>query len=202
MFSEKIPIMKRIKESINPTPVRQRMSEALFKLKVQLRRLERTSYNMQQRDLALYGKCVMAQQSKNSQLAGMYAGECAEIRKMAKVVLHSQLALEQVTLRLETVQQFGDMAQAILPVAGVVRTIKQQLEGVLPEISMELAQVNESLEYMVIETGSATEQAFPLGVTSDESQRILDEANLVAEQKIKERFPDLPAIPSSPEARA
>ncbi len=200
MFKENRSIVGRVKEAFHPTPIRKRIMEALFKLKMQLSRLDRTAQRMQQRDAGLYGKCVTAVQQKNAQLASMYAGECAEIRKMAKVVLQSQLALEQVALRLETVLHYGDVAQAMRPVASVVRAIRAQLEGVLPDVSMELASVNESLEYVVMEVGEATEQSFDISVSGDDAQRILNEANVVAEQKMRERFPDLPPVPTQ-EAR-
>ena len=196
MFRERPTLLKRLKEAVRPTPLRQRVNECLFKLKVQQRKLESKAYHMQQRDQALYGKCVLALQGKNSQLASMYANECAELRKMAKVVLHSQLALEQVTLRLETVREFGNIAYTMAPVANVVRLIKSQLEGVMPEVSLELSEVNETLEGVVVEVGDATEASFDLSASSEESQRILQEANTVAEQKMKERFPELPPIPT------
>lgn len=200
MFKENRSIAARVREAFHPTPIRKRVMEALFKLKIQLSRLDRTAQRMQQRDAGLHAKCVTAVQQKNTQLASMYASECAEIRKMAKVVLQSQLALEQVALRLETVLHYGDVAQAMRPVANVVRTIKTQLEGVLPDVSLELSSVNESLEYLVLEVGEATEQSFDMSVTSDDGQKILSEANVVAEQKMRERFPDLPAVPTQ-EAR-
>jgi len=196
MFREKTSWTNRIRESFRPTPIGQRINQCLFKLKLQQRKLERTSYHMQQRDQALYGKCVLAIQGKNTQLASMYANECAELRKMAKVVLHSELALEQVTLRLETVHEFGNMAATMAPVATVVRTLKTQLEGVMPEVSLELAEVNDTLEGLSIEVGEATETSFDVSASSGESQQILQEANTVAEQKMKERFPELPAIPT------
>ena len=197
MFRERTSLSKRIKEAVHPTPMKRRITECLFKLKLQTRKLERTSYHMQQRDQALYGKGVLALQSKNNELASMYANECAELRKMAKVVLHSQLALEQVTLRLETVNEFGQVAYTMLPFAIVVRTLKSQLEGVMPEVSMELAQVNETLEGLATEVGEATDTTFEMSASTEESQKILSEANFVAEQKMKERFPELPPIPTS-----
>lgn len=200
MFKENRSMFGKVKEAFHPTPIRRRITEALFKLKIQLSRLDRTVQKMQQRDAALHSKCVAAVQQKNTQLASMYASECAEIRKMAKVVLHSQLALEQVAMRLETVLNYGDVADTMRPVAGVVRTIKTQLEGVLPEVSMELASVNESLEYLVLQVGDATEQSFDLTITGEDAQKILGEANVVAEQKMRERFPELPAVPTQ-EAR-
>ncbi len=196
MFKERTPWSKRLKEAVHPTPMKQRISGCLFKLKVQQRKLERSSYHMQQRDQALYGKCVLAVQGKNTELASIYANECAEIRKMAKVVLHSELALEQVTLRLEAVNEFGALAYAMLPVASVVKALKSQLEGVMPEVSQELSAVNETLEELNDQVGETTETTFDLSSSSGESQKILQEANLVAEQKMKERFPELPPIPT------
>lgn len=196
MFREKTSWTKRIKEAVSPTPMKQRVNECLFKLKVQQRKLERTSYHMQQRDQALYGKCVLAIQGKSTQQASMYANECAELRKMAKVVLHSELALEQVTLRLEAVNEFGTLAATMMPVANVVRTLKTQLEGVMPEVSLELAEVNDTLEGLAVEVGEATETSFDTTTPTAESQHILQEANIVAEQKMKERFPELPPLPA------
>jgi division protein CdvB (Snf7/Vps24/ESCRT-III family) len=196
MFRERTSWTNKIKEAVRPTPMRQRISTCLFKLKVQQRKLERTAFHMQQRDQALYGKCVLAVQGKNTELASMYANECAELRKLAKVVLHSELALEQVTLRLETVHEFGDLAATMAPVANVVRTLKSQLEGVMPEVSMELSEVNETLEGLAVEVGETTETSFDVMSSSEESQHILKEANIVAEQKMKERFPELPPIPT------
>lgn len=200
MFKERTSLGKRIREAVRPTPMKQRVNECLFKLKVQERKLERSSYHMQQRDQALYGKCVLAIQGKNTELASIYANECAELRKMAKVVLHSELALEQVTLRLENVRDFGELASTMAPVAHVVGTLKTQLEGVMPEVSLELAEVNDTLEGLAVEVGEASETSFPISSSSGESQHILQEANAVADQQMKERFPELPPIPTQ-EAR-
>jgi division protein CdvB (Snf7/Vps24/ESCRT-III family) len=196
MFKERTPWTRKVREAIHPTPMKQRVNDCLFKLKIQQRKLERTSYHLQQRDQALYGKCVLAAQGKNTQLASMYANECAELRKMAKVVLHSELALEQVTLRLEAVSEFGTLAANMMPVAGVVRTLKTQLHDVMPEVSLELSEVNETLEGLADDVGEATESSFDVTSPTEESQKILSEANLVAEQKMKERFPELPTIPA------
>src|SRR5439155_6264603 len=75
----------------------------------------------------------------------MYANEIAEIRKMAKITLRSELALEQVGLRLETIQEFGDVAATMGPIAGVVAAIKNQVQGVIPQVGYELGEISESL---------------------------------------------------------
>jgi division protein CdvB (Snf7/Vps24/ESCRT-III family) len=188
-------MMGKVKEAFHPTPVRRRIMDAVLSVKMQLSRLDRTAQKMQQRDATLYDKCIMAVQQKNTELATIYASECSEIRKVARIVLHSQIALEQVALRLDLVREFGDVAQTMKPVAAVVRTIKTQLQGILPGVSLELASINESLEDLASQVGDAAEESFATPVSGEDAQKILSEANVVAEQKMRERFPDLPPVP-------
>jgi division protein CdvB (Snf7/Vps24/ESCRT-III family) len=84
----------------------------------------------------------------------------------------------------------------MMPVANVVKVLKSQLEGVMPEVSLELSEVNETLEGLAVEVGETTETSFDTMSSSEEAQHILQEANVVAEQKMKERFPELPPIPA------
>jgi division protein CdvB (Snf7/Vps24/ESCRT-III family) len=60
---------------------------------------------------------------------------------------------------------------------------------------MELASVNESLEDLASQVGDTAEESFTVPVSGEDSQKILSEANVVAEQKMRERFPDLPPVP-------
>ena len=156
---------------------------------------------LQQRDQEMFQRCIGAQISKDFARATMYANECAEIRKMAKVVLSSQLALERVLVRLETIQEFGEVAALMKPVSEVVHSIKGQISGIMPEVSFELSQIGEVLDEIVMEAGEAggSEQSM---APSPEAEVILKEAAAIAEQRMKERFPELPgARPSIGEGR-
>ncbi|MEM3047508.1 MAG: Snf7 family protein, partial [Candidatus Bathyarchaeia archaeon] len=123
-----------------------------------------------------------------------YANECAEVRKMSKILLRAQMALEQVMLRLETVEEFGDVIVVMGPVAGVVHSLKTQLAGVIPEVSYELGEIGEELNKIVVDVGESTGHAWEISSTGEEAQKILDDAAAVSEQRMKERFPDLPTI--------
>ena len=191
VFEERNPITKKLKEAIKPTPLRRRITLALSAMKIQIRRLENTLRQLERRDRDLYQKCVGALQKKNSPLAAMYANECAEVRKIAKLTLASQLALERVALRLQTIREFGDIAYNMNAAAKVVTAIKNSLQNIVPEVSMKLEEINENLESMVFEVGEATESTLSLAPTA-EADKILKEANILAEQKLKEEFPELP----------
>jgi division protein CdvB (Snf7/Vps24/ESCRT-III family) len=148
---------------------------------------------MQQHDKEIFNKCVSSQLSHDTARAAMYANECAEVRKMAKVTVQCQMALEQVSLRLETIQEFGDVAKMMAPVANVVHSIKNQISGVMPEVGLELGQIGELLSSVVDESGEVMGSSYEVGTPNEESSRILNEANAIAEQHVKDRFPELPS---------
>jgi division protein CdvB (Snf7/Vps24/ESCRT-III family) len=173
-------------------PVKERVDEAIFRLRVQENRLDAAANRMQQHDKGMFNKCVRAQMDKDNARAAMYANECAQVRKMVKVTLQCQLALEQAALRLETVREFGQIASMMAPVASVVRSIQGQISGVIPEVGFELGEIGEMLNSVVIEIGEATGSSYEPQASSEEAQRILIEANTLAEHRMQERFPDLP----------
>ena len=177
---QKTPLFSNLAGRVHrQEPLKERINQVIYKLKVNQNRLEGANLKTQQHDKALFDKCVQAQVSKDSARATMYANEISEIRKMAKVTLRSELALEQVVLRLETIEEFGDVASLMGPVAGVVRSIKDQITGVIPQVGYELGEISETLNGVVLEVG---------------------EANTIAETRMRERFPELPA--GSPAATA
>lgn len=140
----------------------------------------------------MFQRCIGAQLSKDTAHASLYANECAEIRKMAHITLSSELALERVILRLQTIEEFGDVMAQLAPVIGVVRETRGRIAGVIPEVAGELGEVNNMLSDMSLETGEVQEQDFDLTSSSGEARKVLEESSIIASQQIKERFPELP----------
>lgn len=182
-------------------PLKERVATAIYRLKLQQGKLEQAEQKMQRHDRELFGKCVAAQMVRDSTRASLYANECAEVRKMARVILLSELALEQVVLRLETVEEFGDVAVWMGPVASIIHTLKGRLAGVIPEVSYELGAIDEMLGSMVMEAGEATGRSYDIEASGDAAKKVFAEASAIADQKMKERFPELPvtAVPAIPE---
>jgi division protein CdvB (Snf7/Vps24/ESCRT-III family) len=154
-------------------------------------RLEQESYRLLQRDRDLFEKCVQALTSRDDLRAKIYANEVAELRKITGLILRSQLALEQVSLRLETIRDFGNLASVIAPVTRVVGVLRSQLSGFMPQIGSELGEISENLQTMINEAGITVQSGFEVEA-SNEAQKILGEAAIVAEQKMKEKLPEIP----------
>lgn len=142
----------------------------------------------------MFQRCVAAQLSKDHARAQMYAAQCADIRKMAKIVLGSEIALERAVIRLETVEQLGQILVLILPVVEVVRETKGKIEGVIPDVASELKMVDTLLDDTVRDTGTMQARDTDVLLRDEEARRIFEESSAYAEQKIREQFPELPSV--------
>lgn len=173
-------------------PLRERITYTIYKLKVQSQRLDQAYQRMQNHYNSLFRKCTNAVMAKDSTRASIYANESAEVRKMCQTLMRSQFAIEQVTLRLETVGEFGDIVVEMSPVAKVINSIRGPLAGVVPEVSYTLGEIGNTLNELVMEAGGATSMQWNVSSSGAEAEKILGEANAIAEQKMKEKFPRLP----------
>ena len=190
---EKGSVWGKIKDKVvPPPPVRHRIAMALFKIKVQKNRMEYTLNRLQERGAQLFEKVVEAQVKKDTSRAAMYAAEVAEIRKVAKSIMSAILALERITLRLETVRDVGDLVTALGPVVGVVKEVKNHLMGVMPEVAFELMEVDELLQSTIIELGEFTGVPPTNFLATEEAKKVMEEAAMIAEQRMKEQFPEIP----------
>ncbi len=198
MFRDNQSLADKIREAIKPTPMKRRIQIASHRLRMQTSRLERTISQMEARDRTLYDRCVKALAARDTETATLFANECVQIRKLVRSSLASQMCLEQALLRLETIEQFGDMVHGMSSVKGIIGVVRDELEGKLPEISTSLGDVEDSLSNLTMEIGEAVESEGTYIPASDESANILKEADLMAEQKMKEKFPEIPQIYNTP----
>lgn len=177
-------------------PIKQKLVMADYKIRAMVSRLEVFIERLRERDRVLFERVVDALTQGDEIRATMYANEIAEIRKMVKQLTITQVALEQVALRLDTVITMGDIMSGLIPVVGVVKELRQIIKGIMPEMSLELSEVEEGLRDVVISAGEAL--GMPTGdmYASPEARKILDEARIVAEQRMKEKFPELPVVGS------
>ena len=164
----------------------------ILKLETSLHKLANMSETLRNEDNELFERCGEARLKGGTVHALMFANECAEIRKIALLVVSSSYALEQMVLRLNTVTKLGSILIAVSPVVDVIKETKSRLGGIIPNIANNLNEVTTMLDDSITKMGtSSVKHARPL-VYSDEAKKVLDEANMVAEETIKEKFPKIP----------
>jgi len=158
--------------------------------------LQDTVLRLQKKDHDTFQKCIAAQLSKDLPRAQLYASECAEIRKMAKIVLESEIALERAIIRLQTVEQLGEILVQMLPIVSVVNETRGRIEGVIPEVASELDAVHSLLDDTVKETGMIRQRNSETVLQDEEARKIFEESSFFAEEQIRKQFPELPSATS------
>ena len=174
--------------------------EAVFELEIQSNKLKYLSSKLQARDKSLFEKCVEASVSKDQARVTLYATECAEIRKMVQVIVYCELALEQAILRLQTVSELSNVVAVIAPVPRVVQEIRGKIVDIVPSIAGKLDEVNGMLNETIEGIGGAPIREFKVQ-SGEEATKILEEASKEAEQRIREKFPELPVPVKVPETK-
>jgi division protein CdvB (Snf7/Vps24/ESCRT-III family) len=194
------PLANRIKEAVRPPgPLKPRLDFAVRRIELQIQKLDQATERFSQRDKAIFARIVDAYTKHDAARANVFANELAEIRKMEKLIMNARLALEQIVLRLRTVSELGDVVSTLGPAVGVLRSVRTGLASVFPEAENELGEIGNLLSGIMIEAGQSSGMTLNFDTVNEDAQKILTEAATVAEQRIKEKFPELPpGIPTAP----
>ncbi|MEM0058566.1 MAG: Snf7 family protein [Candidatus Bathyarchaeia archaeon] len=194
------PLTERIKEAVRPPgPLKPRLDMAIRRIELQIQKLDQASERFSQRDKSIFARIVDAYTKHDMARANVFANELAEIRKMEKMIMQARLALEQIVLRLRTVSELGDVVSTLGPAVSVLRAVKTGMANIFPEAERELGLIGNLLSGIIVEAGQSTGLSINFEAANEDAQKILTEAAAVAEQRIKEKFPELPAgIPQMP----
>ena len=174
-------------------PLKPRLDFAVRKLDLQIQRLDQANERFTQKDKSLFAKLVDAYAKHDTSHANIYANELAEVRKMARLTMNARLALDQVSLRIKTVSEFGDIVSTLGPAIGVLRSVNVGMCGILPEAENELGEIGNMLSGLMFDAGTTCGSSLNFNNVNEDAAKILDEAAVVAEQKVSATFPDLPS---------
>jgi hypothetical protein len=135
-----------------------------------------------------------ALKKNNKEKAAMCATEIAEVRKLIKFLYNVQLAIERVILRLETIKELGDIVADLKPALRLLQGVSQELFQVLPDVSTELSNVNDTIQETLHATKITNdENLIPVGKKTEAGEQILKEVSCFMEQKLAETLPEPPA---------
>ncbi|MEM3712442.1 MAG: hypothetical protein QXR97_02775 [Thermoproteota archaeon] len=167
------------------------LREAVMMLKVQEQNLDRIYNRIKARDEQLFKEVEKALVERDNSRALVYANEVAQVRKMGKIILSNKLALERVILRLEDTLDFKETLKVLGPVVNVVNRVGSEIRNVAPQVAESLRQIEDMMNRVLIQAGEVSGYE-PYVSTDREADQILKEASVLASQKMKSSFPDIP----------
>ncbi|MHB1907964.1 MAG: Snf7 family protein [Nitrososphaerales archaeon] len=195
----KEPVSERIKSTVSPQgDLKKKITDTERALGSQIAKLDRTITKMNAKEKTLFARTSAAFQRHDTVQASAYANELTELRKAIKLVNGAKLSLESVQVRLKTITDIGDLAVTLVPVGQVVKTVRKTLMSVMPSANDSIGEINSTLEGLMQEVGSIPGLAgFNFDATSEDAEKILAEASVIAESKMNLPTPDIPMSDAS-----
>src|SRR5574338_552127 len=152
---------------------------------------------LKQRDEKLFKRIVVATQNHDITASKVLSKELAEVRKVTKLLGNARIALEQIELRLSTFHDLGDTVVTIMPKIGLMKNLRSSLIKFMPEADRELTGMTEMLGGLMTDTFHSGDFGIDSNASSEESEKILQEASAVAEAAINDKLPSMPVDQSS-----
>lgn len=191
-------IGERINDTLRPKgPLKPRMEQAVKRLQSQIGKLDGMLGKLKQRDEKLFKRIVTATQQHDITTSKVLSKELAEVRKVTKLLGNARIALEQIELRLSTFHDLGDTVATIMPTIGLMRNLRSSLVRFMPEADHELTGMTEMLSGLMTDTFHNGDFGLDSEATTEESEKILQEAAAVAESAVNDKLPSMPAGESS-----
>lgn len=184
---------ERIKESLkSQKPLKPTMESAKNRLGIQTQKLDTLLEKLKSKDSALFNQIVTHLQNHDSQQSKMLSNELSQVRRTIKTISQLKMSLEQVHMRLESTIDIGDTLTALKPAVGTLSKVKTGLSGLMPNVDVELGEINDVFSDIMVNANSTSDIGFALNPSGGDMTNILAEASMVAEQRVTDNFPDVP----------
>ena len=185
----------KLKEALaTQGPLKPRLETASNKLQLQISKLDAIVTKLNERDASLFRRVVDAVQRHDTDTTRVLSNELAEVRKVSRTLGQAKMAFEQVSMRLSTIHDMGDIMVALGPAITTIKSLKPGLGRFVPGADSEINTMQTLLNGIMMESlqGSSTGIEINTGSGSDIDQ-IMMEASAVAEQNMNDKFPSIPA---------
>lgn len=177
-------------------PLKPRLDAVQKKIQAQIARLEELYSALKSKDEDAFRKLVASIKESNTQYSTVLSADLARARQVSRVVFLSRVALEKLAAKLSSITDFGDLVIVLSPAMAVVKNLRSSLTPQVPEMEEELGITSELLSGILVDAGQVGSYTINFETANEEAVRLIDEASLVVEQKMKEEFPGIPDLPT------
>ncbi|MCS7126662.1 MAG: hypothetical protein NZ929_07130 [Aigarchaeota archaeon] len=172
-------------------PLSKRLEEAVGRLEVVKSRLSNRVRVLEARNKELFEAIVKAQSERDKERAVMYANELAELRKMLRKAIHSELSLEGVIHRIQTAKDFDEIVDVLTPLKEVLIQVGKDVRGIAPELSGNLNNIMDIFDEVAVQLGTFQETTGVRPSVDEEAEKILAEASTIAAERTKSKLSEV-----------
>ena len=160
--------------------IRLKLEQSLSELNAQIMKLRSKYEEMTAKSKEYFEQVVEALISGDEGRASIYAEEIAEIKRLASILVKTQLVLEQVKLRLETILEISELMGLVVPLLSLITEVGDEIAGVAPDAAKNL---HELATYIEDFSNVSSVNELKVGAPEEldeEARKILEEAQKAA----------------------
>ena len=119
-------------------PTKPRIESVINKTELQISKLDAKIAKMKGREEDVFSKIVNAVKTRNTTYAKILSNELAQLRKNQRILNQARMALEQVSMRISTIHDLGEIMEILKPAMSPVKGLKSDFQRLVPSTDTEL----------------------------------------------------------------
>jgi division protein CdvB (Snf7/Vps24/ESCRT-III family) len=119
-------------------PTKPRIESVINKTELQISKLDAKIAKMKGREEDVFSKIVDAVKTRNTSYAKILSNELAQLRKNQRILNQARMALEQVSMRISTIHDLGEIMEILKPAMSPVKGLKSDFQRLVPSTDTEL----------------------------------------------------------------
>ncbi len=166
---------------------------ANIRIKQLLAKIDHQLHILEDREKILFDKLVSVMESGDKIRANIIASEIAQIRDIKKHLLAFHVVLENLSLRIENILFLGSITKDFPQIIELVRELRNISRSIAPSMEYGFISLEETLRDVVNdlrENNIASSLEYSPSASA-EAKKILEEAYVVAEERLRNSFPSL-----------
>lgn len=184
-------LMKALSGDKKRRPVE--LSELVVRLDMILKEVRDVTERLINRYKDLVREALVAKSEKKNERALVYANEASQVSRYIKKAMITEMIVEQVKLRLETLGEVADITKALASISSLLHIAKDYVSDIAPNLAIGLELTISKTREIV----AGTSDTIPVKVEdaliiSPEARELLTKV----EKSVEEKLSQLPEIPS------
>jgi division protein CdvB (Snf7/Vps24/ESCRT-III family) len=119
-------------------PTKPRIESVINKTELQISKLDAKIAKMKGREEDVFSKIVDAVKTRNTTYAKILSNELAQLRKNQRILNQARMALEQVSMRISTIHDLGEIMEILKPAMSPMKGLKSDFQRLVPSTDTEL----------------------------------------------------------------
>ncbi len=172
--------------------LKEKIDRVIVQLEVVEDRIEEIRYRFERRSRELFERVIALIKRGERSRAAVYAGEISQIRNILKMVLTVRNLIIMTKERLKTVRDLRELSEALMVFGAALETVRGEVETLHPNLTIVFDEIARKVKSMIVETSVEVEGSIDPAIVTSNALQVLEEAKRIAEERVKESFPEPP----------